>query len=163
MTETTSKTENVWDYPRPPAIEPTPKKLRVSFNGEIVAETTKAYRILETSHPPSYYFPPSDVKKDFLIENKQTSFCEWKGICNYYDIKVGDKVVHQAAWYYKDPNSTYKALKNYISFYPSKGLDCYVNDEKVEPQPGSFYGGWLTKDISGGAKGVKGGPGTWGW
>ncbi len=152
--------ESVWDYPRPPKLELTSKHLKIIFNGEVVAETNRALRVLETSHPPVYYFPPEDVRMDFLTRASGSSFCEWKGSAGYYDLRVGDKSVANAGWFYANPTKAFAAIENYIAFYPSKMDACYLNDEPVESQAGDFYGGWITKEIVGP---FKGGAGTWGW
>jgi uncharacterized protein (DUF427 family) len=152
--------ESVWDYPRPPRLEATSKHLKILFNGEIIGDTTRAFRVLETSHPPVYYFPPSDVRADFLIQTANSSFCEWKGRAGYYDLRVGVKTIENAAWFYPNPTGHFAALKNHIAFYPSKMDACLVNDELVRAQEGDFYGGWITSDIVGP---FKGGAGTRGW
>lgn len=152
--------ESVWDYPRPPKLEQTNKRLKIVFGGEIIAETTKAFRVLETSHPPVYYFPPSDVRMEFLTENSNSSFCEWKGRAGYYAMAVGGKRIVNAAWFYADPTESFAEIKNYIAFYPSKMDACYVDGELVNAQEGDFYGGWITGDIVGPFKGATG---TWGW
>lgn len=152
--------ESVWDYPRPPRLEISGKHIQIVFNNVIIADTNKAYRVLETSHPPVYYLPPWDVKFEYLKSTSQTSFCEWKGWAKYYTLIVGDKEAINVAWYYPEPTSDFAAIKDYIAFYPGPMDACYVNGEKVIPQPGGFYGGWITDDIVGPFKGEKG---TWGW
>lgn len=152
--------ESVWDYPRPAILQDTDKHLKVIFNGIVLAETNRGKRVLETSHPPAYYIPPEDVKQEYLIQNNQRTFCEWKGSACYYDISIGDKYVKNAVWQYLNPTSTFLPLKGYYSFYASLMDACYVNDELVTPQAGDFYGGWITKDIVGPFKGETG---TWGW
>ncbi|MDQ3131995.1 MAG: DUF427 domain-containing protein [Acidobacteriota bacterium] len=152
--------ESVWDYPRPPKLELTNKHLKIIFGGEIIAETNRAFRVLETSHPPVYYFPPEDVRTEFLLEATGASFCEWKGRAGYFDLQVGEKIVVNAAWFYASPTRNFAEIKNYIAFYPSKMDACYVNDELVKTQEGDFYGGWITSEIVGP---FKGGAGTFGW
>lgn len=152
--------ESVWDYPRPPRLEPTNKHIQVVFNGIIIAETRCAQRVLETSHPPVYYIIPDDIQMQYLSLTPQNSWCEWKGQAGYYTIRVGEKQVPQAAWFYPNPTPAFAALKNHIAFYPQLMDACYINGELVEPQPGGFYGGWITKDIVGP---FKGGPGSMGW
>lgn len=152
--------ESVWDYPRPPKLERTNKHLKIIFNGEVIAETNRAFRVLETSHPPVYYFPPPDVRMKFLAENSGSSFCEWKGAASYYDLQIGEKSVKNAAWFYKNPSERFKEIENYIAFYPSKVDACFVDGELVQAQEGNFYGGWITKDI---VEPFKGGAGTWRW
>ncbi|KAI8847254.1 hypothetical protein BC829DRAFT_396803 [Chytridium lagenaria] len=159
---TMTKRENVWDYPRPPACEPTSRRLRVELDGVVIADTVNAHRVLETSHPPTYYIPIEDVKKEYLVSNSRQTFCEWKGAARYYDVKVNNNIVPSRVWYYPSPSPRFAAIANSVSFYASP-FKCFVDDEEVVPQPGDFYGGWMTSDIDGGKKGVKGGPGTFGW
>ncbi|GCE25837.1 hypothetical protein KDA_13210 [Dictyobacter alpinus] len=152
--------ESVWDYPRPPRLEDSQKLIQVVFNGIIIANTRRAKRILETSHPPAYYIPPEDVKMEYFIPTPKHSYCEWKGQASYYTITVDGKSVPDGAWYYPQPTRGYESIANYIAVYPSLMEACYVNREKVQPQEGDFYGGWITKDIVGP---FKGGRGTFGW
>ena len=153
--------ESVWDYPRPPRLERSPKRIQIEFNGVTIAESYNTYRVLETSHPPVYYIPPEDIQWEYLQQaSSQRSFCEWKGFASYYNVVVQNKQVVNAAWYYAQPNPNFAAIKNYVAFYPSKMDACYVDDEQVQAQPGDFYGGWITSDIVGPFKGATG---TWGW
>jgi len=152
--------ESVWDYPRPPRLEAVTEHLRVTFNGEIIADTNRAYRVLETSHPPTYYIPPEDINMDYLMETDRRSFCEFKGEANYYTVKVGEESAPNSAWRYPSPNRGFEQIKDYISFYASKMDACYVGDEQVQAQEGDFYGGWITSKIVGP---FKGGAGTFGW
>ncbi len=152
--------ESVWDYPRPAICEPTPKRIQVVFGGETVADTTEAYRVLETSHPPGYYIPPTDIRLDLMREELRRSFCEWKGQARYWSVVVGDRVAQNAAWSYADPSPAFRPMKDYVSFYPAMMDACYVDGEKITPQPGSFYGGWITSDVLGPFKGE---PGTEFW
>lgn len=145
--------ESVWDYPRPPRLEDSGKHIQVVFNGVVLADTQQAKRILETSHPPVYYIPPVDIKMEYLTPTQRATFCEWKGTASYYTIKVAGKTLPNAAWYYPRPNAEYADLKDYVAFYPGLMEACYVNGEPVQPQPGDFYGGWITKDIVGPFKG----------
>lgn len=152
--------ESVWDYPRPPAIEPVDERLRVEFNGVTIADTTDAYRILETSHPPTYYIPPEDVEMQHLEKESRTTMCEFKGRAVYYTVRVGDRQVKQAAWAYPAPTDRYAELKDHLSFYASKMDRCFVGDEEAHAQEGDFYGGWITDRVVGP---FKGGAGTLGW
>lgn len=152
--------ESVWDYPRPPRVEKTPKRIRIVFNGETIVDSTNAYRVLETSHPPAYYIPQEDIKMDYFTPTKRRTLCEFKGAASYYTIEVNGKVAENAAWTYNNPNPNFSVIKGYLSFYPSPMDACYVNDEKAVPQQGDFYGSWITSDIVGP---FKGGPGTRGW
>lgn len=152
--------ESVWDYPRPPIWQDTCKHLQVIFNSVTIADTRRAKRVLETSHPPVYYIPPEDIKMEYLVKTSHSSFCEWKGRACYYNIVVGEKQAVNAAWFYPNPTPAFASIKDYVAFYASLMDACYVDGEKVEPQPGDFYGGWITKDIVGP---FKGGAGTWGW
>jgi uncharacterized protein (DUF427 family) len=152
--------ESVWDYPRPPRVEPIRNRLRVVFHGIGLAETMHGQRVLETSHPPVYYFPTDDVRIEHLLAVSATSFCEWKGIAHYFDVHVDGKRVTRAAWAYPDPTPEFIAIKNYIAFYGHLMDACFVGDELARPQPGSFYGGWITNNIIGPFKRE---PGTARW
>ena len=152
--------ESVWDYPRPPRLEPSSQKIQVVFNEITIAESQNTYRVLETSHPPVYYIPPEDIQMEYLSKTERQSYCEWKGIANYYTITVGDRTEVNVAWFYPDPTPTFKPIENYVAFYPSRMDSCFVDGEKVKSQPGDFYGGWITQNIVGP---FKGGAGTWGW
>ena len=153
--------ESVWDYPRPPRLEPVAKNLKIIFNDIVLADTNRGYRVLETSHPPMYYIPPEDIQMQYLqITNPKGSFCEWKGVAGYYSVKVGDKQAINAGWYYSEPTPAFAEIKDYIAFYANKMDACYVDNELVKPQPGDFYGGWITSNIVGPFKGE---PGSWGW
>jgi uncharacterized protein (DUF427 family) len=134
--------------------------IRIIQNGLILADSNKAYRILETSHPPAYYIPLSDVKMDYFEKNGHSSFCEWKGRAGYVDLRIDQQKIRNVGWFYENPSKRYPRLKETISFYASKLDECYVNDEKVKAQEGDFYGGWITSNIKGP---FKGGPGTFGW
>lgn len=156
--------ESVWDYPRPPRLEDTSKHIEVIFNGVTIADTRRAKRILETSHPPTYYLPPEDVRIDEffkLAPKEKASFCEWKGTANYYTIEVNGKRAENAAWFYPRPNAPdFVSIKDHVAIYAAVMDECRVDGERVTPQPGQFYGGWITKDIVGPFKGE---PGTMGW
>jgi len=152
--------DSVWEYPRPPRLEPTTKHLKVVLGGEVIAETRRAYRVLETSHPPNYYFPPDDVRAGVLEPAEGASFCEFKGRAHYFKVLGGDREVNEAAWGYTDPSPAFAAIKDHVAFYAGRMDACFVDDELVTPQPGDFYGGWITADIEGP---FKGGPGTRGW
>jgi uncharacterized protein (DUF427 family) len=152
--------ESVWDYPRPPRLEDTNKQIQIIVNGVTIADTRRAKRVLETSHPPVYYLPPEDIRREYLEASDRTTFCEWKGQGAYYHVVVGDKRLIDVAWYYPNPTAAFAALKNYVAFYPRPMDACYIDGERVQPQPGEFYGGWITSDIVGPFKGE---PGSWGW
>lgn len=152
--------ESVWDYPRPPRLEESSKHIQVVFNGEVIADTHQAKRVLETSHPPVYYIPLEDIQQQYLTRTQRSSFCEWKGQAAYYTVTVGDRSVADAAWFYPNPTPNFAGIKDYVAFYPSKMEACYIEGEKVTAQPGDFYGGWITSAIVGP---FKGGVGTWGW
>jgi uncharacterized protein (DUF427 family) len=152
--------ESVWDYPRPPRVEPSSRRVRVVHHGVTVADTTRASRVLETSHPPAYYIPPEDVRMELLRPNRRHSFCEFKGQAGYYDLEVGGQTERDVAWYYADPSPGYEAIRGHLAFYPGRVDQCFVDDEPVRAQDGDFYGGWVTAEIEGP---FKGGPGTAGW
>ena len=152
--------ESVWDYPRPPRLEPVEEALRVDFGGETIAETRSGFRVLETSHPPVYYFPPRDVRREFLIPAPGQSVCEFKGEACYWTVAVGQSRAERAAWSYPRPAFCFEAIKDYMAFYAARVDACWVGSERVRPQEGDFYGGWITARIVGPFKGA---PATWGW
>jgi uncharacterized protein (DUF427 family) len=152
--------ESVWDYPRPPRVEVTKRHIRVVFGGLVIAETRRAKRVLETSHPPVYYVPPEDVRVDCLELSPRRSFCEWKGQAVYYGIVSPGKAASDAAWTYLDPLPGFESIRGHVAFYPSRMDACYVDGERVQSQAGDFYGGWITSELIGP---FKGGPGTAGW
>lgn len=152
--------ESVWDYPRPPRVEDSTQHVQVVFNGVVIADTQRAKRVLETSHPPSYYIPLEDIKQDYFTRTPRSSFCEFKGSASYYTISVNGKTAQNAAWYYTNPSPGYAEIKEYVAVYPGRMEACYVDGEQVVAQEGDFYGGWVTKAIVGP---FKGGPGTVGW
>lgn len=152
--------ESVWDYPRPPRLETCHRRIRIVVDGIVIADSTQTKRLLETSHPPVYYIPPEDIRMDLMIENEHHSYCEWKGKASYYSIRLADRIIQNAAWCYHSPDARYDVIKHHLAFYPSRVDECFVDDEKVEAQPGDFYGGWITSNIIGPFKGA---PGSWGW
>jgi uncharacterized protein (DUF427 family) len=152
--------ENVQDYPRPPAVEPVADRLSVVLGGVEVAATTRGYRVLETHHAPTYYFPPEDIAPGALRAAAGSSFCEWKGAARYFDVAGGGRTASRAAWAYPAPTPAFAAIAGYVAFYPAPMDGCFVGDVQVRPQPGGFYGGWVTPNLYGI---VKGGPGTEGW
>jgi uncharacterized protein (DUF427 family) len=152
--------ESVWDYPRPPRVERTSKRIRIIFNGVTITDSTNAYRVLETSHPPVYYIPQNDLRMEYIRPTEGRSFCEFKGKASYWSVTVGDVQRDRAAWSYATPLPGFEAIKDHLAFYAGLMDACYVDDELVKPQPGDFYGGWITSDIVGPFKGA---PGTLGW
>lgn len=152
--------ESVWDYPRPAITEQTSALLQVRFDGRLIAETRSGVRTLETSHPPSYYFPRSDVDMDALSLTSHRTHCEWKGEAEYFDLVSGDRVSANACWSYPSPAHTFATIAAFIAFYPRLVDACFINGEKVMAQPGGFYGGWITSQVVGPFKGE---PGTQFW
>jgi uncharacterized protein (DUF427 family) len=152
--------ESVWDYPRPPALERTTRQLRVEHAGHVVAETTSGWRVLETSQPPAYYFPPGDVATELFEASPAHSFCEWKGSASYLDLVVDGRRSPQAAWTYRRPTPRFAELRDHVAFYPQRVDACFVDGELVQANEGDFYGGWITSWVVGP---FKGGPGTLGW
>lgn len=152
--------ESVWRYPRPPALESTDALIEIRFADTLVARTHRAHRVLETSHPPSYYLPPADIRMDLLEDAGGGSWCEWKGRARYWTLRVGDRVVERVAWSYPEPTPRFESIRDHLAFYAGPLDSCTVAGMAVTPQPGGFYGGWITPDIKGP---FKGGPGTMGW
>jgi uncharacterized protein (DUF427 family) len=160
MTSNGLPVESVWDYPRPPRIEPSTRRVRVEHGEVAIVDTSSALRVLETSHPPVYYVPRGDVQAGTLEPSARRSFCEFKGAASYWDLTVGERRSVDAAWSYEDPSPGYEQLRGMIAFYPSRVDRCLLDDEGVEAQEGDFYGGWITAEVSGP---FKGGPGSAGW
>jgi len=149
--------ESVWDYPRPPRLERTHSHLQVIFKGTVIADTSRGLRVLETSHPPVYYFPPADVRMEHINSAYgKSSFCEWKGQAAYHNVVMGKFLVPAVAWSYPAPNLPFSALQGHLAFYPGPFDACLVDGEKVTPQPGRFYGGWITSKVVGPFKGIPG-------
>lgn len=153
-------TESVWDYPRPPRVDPSARRIRIEAGGASIVDTTEAQRVLETSHPPVYYVSPEAIAAGVLQPNERRTFCEFKGVAHYWDVVVEGTRISAAAWSYPEPSPGYEAIKNHLAFYPSKMDACWIDDERVVAQPGDFYGGWITSEIQGPFKGA---PGTLGW
>jgi uncharacterized protein (DUF427 family) len=148
--------ESVWDYPRPAICAPTTRRIRIIHRGVTIADTRRAIRTLETSHPPSYYFPPGDIIEGLLWPNERRSLCEWKGTARYFDVNLGGELIELAAWSYANPTPTFKPLEGFVAFYGQYFDACMVDDEVAVMQQGSFYGGWITADLAGPFKGVPG-------
>ena len=147
--------ENVQSYPRPPALEPVAQRVSVSLGGTVIAESTRAIRVLETHHAPTYYIPPEDVSAT-LIPTSGGSFCEWKGSAQYFDVIAGSTTVNRAAWTYRKPTEPFAPIAGYLAFYPGLMEECRVGDHRAIPQPGGFYGGWVTPNLLGIPKGARG-------
>ena len=152
--------ESVWDYPRPPRLEPVPQTLRIVFAGRTVAETGAGWRVLETSHPPVYYLPRDCFTNCVLERAAGRSLCEWKGQAGYWSIRAGDCWAERTAWAYADPVTAFAPIRDHLAVYAGRMDACFVDGERVEPQPGGFYGGWITANLRGP---FKGGPGSAGW
>lgn len=152
--------ESVWSFPRPAIAEPTDARIVIEHRGRIVADTRAAIRTLETSHPPSYYIPRVDIAPGTLKRAEGRSLCEWKGAAAYWDVVVGDAVLARVGWSYADPTPAFAALRDHVAFYAAPFDRCSVDGETVTPQPGDFYGGWITSRLTGPFKGV---PGSHGW
>jgi len=136
------------------------RRVRVVVSGVVVADTTRALRVLETSHPPVFYIPPEDVRREYLRPSRRHTFCEFKGRASYCDLVVGEREVPDAAWCYPEPSKGFELLRDHLAFYPGRVDEAWVGEERVAAQAGDFYGGWITADIEGP---FKGGPGTTGW
>lgn len=151
--------ESVWDYPRPPRVEPVTRRVRVQCDGVVIADSRRAQRVCETSAPPCYYVPPEDVRLDLLTASGRRTACEWKGVASYFDVRTRDRRFADAAWTYPRPTAGYEMLAGWIAFYPHD-LECLLDDERARAQDGRFYGGWISRDLVGP---FKGGPGSAGW
>ncbi len=152
--------ERVHDYPRPPRLESVPQRIRIVLGGETIADTRAAFRVLETTHPPTYYLPPSAFLPGSLVPSPRTSFCEWKGRARYWTVRGGGKTVPDAGWSYPEPNLAFAAMGDHVAVYAAPMDACFVGEERATPQPGGFYGGWVTLNLEGPFKGA---PGTEFW
>lgn len=148
--------ESVWSYPRPAIAEPCSRHIRILHRGVMIADTSASVRTIETSHPPSYYISPSDILPGLLQPSARRSFCEWKGDAVYFDLAVGGVRLRDAAWSYPAPSPKFEILRDHVAFYAAAVDECFVDGERVTPQPGDFYGGWITSDLAGPFKGVPG-------
>ncbi len=152
--------EDVGTYPRPPLLETAPYPITITFGGEEIVSTRGAYRVLETYHPPTYYIPPGDVAEGVLSPNAQKSICEWKGPARYFNVTGGGKTLEASAWCYPNPVARFSLIRDYLAFYCHPMDRCLVDGIEATPQPGNFYGGWVTPWITGP---IKGAPGTTHW
>ena len=150
----------VADFPRPPATEPVPDEVRIVLGGQVIATTRAAWRILETTHPPTYYLPWAAFAPGVLAPSRRTSFCEWKGVASYVSLTGGGRTETDAGWTYPSPSPAYAALRDHVAVYAGRMDACMVGEEQVVPQPGGFYGGWITSEFIGP---FKGSPGTQFW
>ena len=166
----------MWDYPRPPRVEARSERIVVRLGGTVIVDTTDAVRVLETSHPPVYYLPIAAFAPGTLVPTAGSSWCEFKGEANYFDVRAGGAatgraatgggtgaaavVPDRAAWTYPRPTPGFEVLEGRVALYPSRMDSCEVDGERIVPQEGDFYGGWATANIVGP---FKGGPGTSGW
>jgi uncharacterized protein (DUF427 family) len=157
---TKTAVESVWDYPRPPRVEPSGELVEVVLGGEVVARSATSWRVLETSHPPTYYLPRAAFADGVLRSSSGHTWCEWKGQASYFDLVAGDVVARRAGWTYEQPTPGFEAIAGAIAVMPGLVDRCTVDGEVVVAQPGGFYGGWITSRVAGP---FKGGPGTAGW
>lgn len=140
--------ESVWSYPRPPRVDPSSRRVRVVFACEVLADSRRAVRVLETTHPPNWYIPPDDVDLTLLHRSARRTLCEYKGVASYWDAVIGDRIARDCAWSYEDPSPGYESLRGFLSFYPGRVDGCLVDEEKVIAEAGEFYGGWITSDVT---------------
>jgi uncharacterized protein (DUF427 family) len=152
--------ESVWDYPRPPRVEASNERIRIFLGGELILDTVDSVRVLETSHPPVYYLPRSAFRPGVLEPADGSSFCEFKGTAHYLTVRAGGTEAEGAAWFYPEPTAGFEILADRVALYPGRMDYCEVEGEKVRPQVGGFYGGWVTDRVAGPFKGE---PGTMGW
>jgi uncharacterized protein (DUF427 family) len=152
--------ESVWSYPRPAIAEHCAAHVLIAHRGVTVADSRATVRTLETSHPPSYYIPRGDIAPGVLQRASGQSFCEWKGTAAYWDVVIGDIVIPRVGWSYADPRAAFAILRDHVAFYATPFDRCSVDGESATPQPGDFYGGWITSAVAGPFKGL---PGSLGW
>ena len=152
--------ESVWDYPRPPRVETSSETIEIRLGGQVIARTDRSLRVLETSHPPAYYLPVDDFVPGVLRPIGGSTFCEWKGVANYFDLVTPTATATRAAWTYADPTGGFDGIRDHVSVMPGAVDACLVDGEVVRAQQGGFYGGWITDRVTGP---FKGGPGSHGW
>lgn len=152
--------ESVWDYPRPPAVRRCSLPIRVVLGGAVIFEGDDSWQVLETSHPPTYYLPRERFVPGALVPVAGTTLCEWKGSARYLDVVGGGRRASRAGWYYPSPAAPYAVLVDHVALYAGAMDHCLVDGERVVPQPGGFYGGWITSSVAGP---FKGGRGSTGW
>lgn len=152
--------QSVWDYPRPPSLEQTDRHVVVELGGRVIADTTRAWRVCETSHPPVYYVLRADIADGVLQPAGGGSFCEWKGPAAYWTVTAGDRTEPDAAWSYESPSPAFAVMAGAVAFYPGRMDRCLIDGEVVRAQAGGFYGGWITDEVVGPFKGE---PGTRFW
>lgn len=152
--------ESVWDYPRPPRLERTDRRIVITLGDVTIADTVAGWRVLETSHPPVYYLPQADLRMDLIVPASGSSFCEWKGSARYWMVRAGDRTLERVGWSYPRPTAPFAEIQDHIAFYAAPFDRVTVGGEQATPQPGEFYGGWVTSDIVGPFKGA---PGSMGW
>lgn len=148
--------ESVWDYPRPAICEATSRRLQIIHQGITLVDTKAAYRTLETSHPPTYYIPQADIAMEHLRTSTRRTMCEWKGQARYFDIVISDNAIPAAAWSYGAPTPSFAAIRDYVAFYPDPLDQCLIDGQQITPQPGQFYGGWISQYEAGPFKGIPG-------
>ena len=152
--------ERVMDYPRPPRLERDRRRIRVVLGGATIVDTTDTWRVLETTHPPSFYIPMAAFPDGALLPSARGSVCEWKGAARYWSIAVGGRTARDAAWGYPDPTPAFLPIRGHVALYAGAMDACFVDEDRVVPQEGGFYGGWITPELIGP---FKGGPGTMFW
>ncbi len=150
----------MWDYPRPAICEEAHRRIQIIHRGKTIADTADAWRTLETSHPPTYYIPPADIAMQLMRPNPHRSLCEWKGQASYWDLVTGADTLRAVAWSYPNPTTAFAPIRDHLAFYPGPLDECLVDGQMITPQPGQFYGGWISQYEAGP---FKGGPGSRFW
>lgn len=148
--------ESVWDYPRPAICEATQRRIQIIHRGVTIVDSDKAWRTLETSHPPTYYIPQADIAMEYLRPNPRRTMCEWKGQAHYWDVEVAGHAIEAVAWSYSNPTPSFAPIRDFLAFYPDPLDECLVDGERITPQPGQFYGGWISQYEAGPFKGIPG-------
>lgn len=148
--------ESVWDYPRPAIAEPTQRRIQIIHSDIMLVDSRSAWRTLETSHPPTYYIPQSDIAMEYCTPNPRRSLCEWKGQAKYWDVAINGQTLEAAAWSYTSPTPSFAPIAGSLAFYPGAFDQCLVDGHAITPQPGSFYGGWISPFEAGPFKGIEG-------
>ncbi|MHA1571148.1 MAG: DUF427 domain-containing protein [Alphaproteobacteria bacterium] len=116
-------------------FEASPRRVRCSFNGETIADSTSVRLLYEPNHLPVYYFPRQDVRLDLLTRTEHSSHCPWKGEASYWTIEAGGKALENSAWTYPDPYPEIADIKDFVSFYWGRMDHWYEEDEEIFVHP----------------------------
>jgi len=139
MAQATSAQRRVPNPEHKVEVEPSPRWVRVMFNGEPIADTKRAMLLRETGHRPVYYFPREDVRMDLLQPTDHHTRCPYKGEASYWTIKVGDRAAENAVWSYVSPLPLGESVREYLAFYWDRVDAWYEEAEQIFAHPRDPY------------------------